>query len=133
MPELYLRCSQCEEPRHEDEFVRNKSKPGGRDSECLHCKQERELARKYGISLIQYQQLLHKQGGVCCVCMHEESQMRGGIPRALAVDHCHQCGAIRGLLCARCNKALGAFRDEPRDFAQSIVYLLNHAGAECKG
>ncbi len=127
MPRLYLMCSTCEAPRHETEFVRNKSKPGGRDSECLQCKQDRELSRKFGISLVQYHEMLHEQGGVCCICMGEEPRQRMGIPRALAVDHDHLTGEIRGLLCSGCNSALGLLKDRPRLIARAIEYLLAHA------
>ena len=52
-----------------------------------------------------YNTLLHRQGGVCAIC--------GSAPleRKLAIDHDHQTDKIRGLLCFRCNVAVGFFRD----------------------
>jgi hypothetical protein len=60
------------------------------------------LKKAYGLSLTKYDELLEKQQGVCAVC---ERVCSTG--RKLAVDHSHVTGKIRGLLCARCNLALG--------------------------
>jgi hypothetical protein len=57
--------------------------------------------RKYQLTAAEYDRLLEEQGGVCLVCRGEN------IDRRLAVDHCHETGAVRGLLCTGCNFAVG--------------------------
>ncbi len=76
------------------------------------------LKRNYGISVEQYDALLAAQGGVCALC---EKPPRSDI--ALHVDHDHATGRIRGLLCFRCNNALGDLGDDPDRMVAAAVYL----------
>lgn len=66
---------------------------------------EATLKQRYGITQADYEALLAQQNGVCAVC--------GEAPegRALDVDHCHETGQVRGLLCRSCNIALGMLRE----------------------
>jgi hypothetical protein len=84
-------------------------------------KKNRELTDTFGISLLEYEKLLKMQEGKCAIC--------DGIPQEnsnmLAVDHCHLTGKIRGLLCMRCNRAIGLFRDDPQLLRRSLEYLEN--------
>jgi hypothetical protein len=74
--------------------------------------------RRYGISLAEYDALLARQGGVCAICRRRQS------PRAkLCVDHCHLTGRMRGLLCRRCNLALGHLGDDQRTLIAALAYL----------
>lgn len=69
---------------------------------------ERRLLKVYGISLLQYDQLLTKQKGCCAICLKEASSFT----KNLCVDHDHVSGEIRGLLCNYCNHRLvGRHRD----------------------
>ena len=61
---------------------------------------------------------LEAQGGVCAICRQPRPE-----ERTLHVDHAHETGAIRGLLCFTCNNALGDFRDEPALFHAAAEYL----------
>ncbi|MBA3652914.1 MAG: endonuclease VII domain-containing protein [Actinobacteria bacterium] len=81
---------------------------------------EREgyLLRKYGITQARYDELLAKQGGVCAICDRPPSDKI-----SLHVDHSHGDGAIRGLLCFRCNNALGDLGDDPATLKRAIAYL----------
>lgn len=77
-----------------------------------------QLKRKYGITPEQYDALLAEQSGVCGIC--------GRPPRddiALHVDHDHTTGRIRGLLCFRCNNALGDFEDDHDRLGAALHYL----------
>ena len=76
------------------------------------------LKRKYGLTLEQYDAMLEAQGGVCAICRRPRPE-----ERTLHVDHDHDTGAIRGLLCFTCNNALGDFRDEPALFHAAAEYL----------
>lgn len=76
------------------------------------------LKRTYGITPEHYDDLLAEQGGGCGIC--------GRLPRddiALHVDHDHATGAIRGLLCFRCNNALGDFEDDYERLTAAVRYL----------
>ena len=76
--------------------------------------------RQYGITPTDYDRLLDKQGGGCAICGVEFGH--AGSPR-LAVDHCHQTGRVRGLLCSNCNQGLGKFGDDPSRLDRAGVYL----------
>ena len=76
------------------------------------------LKKKYGITLNDYEEILKSQNRVCAVC--QEFCNSG---RALAVDHCHISGKIRGLLCINCNQGLGKFKDSIKLLDKAIDYL----------
>lgn len=70
--------------------------------------------RTYGISAEEFDALLEKQGGVCAICV-------GPDPKHL--DHDHETGAIRGILCVNCNQGLGKFFDDPELLERAAAYL----------
>jgi hypothetical protein len=73
-----------------------------------------------------YDEMLQKQGGVCALCRRPESKLRkDGTPMNLSVDHCHKTGKIRGLLCYRCNVALGFLEDDVETLGRAIKYLTS--------
>lgn len=60
----------------------------------------------------------------CCICGRPESAKKpNGQPKRLAIDHCHVSGAMRGLLCQRCNTGLGMFDDDIVRLFNAIKYL----------
>lgn len=59
--------------------------------------------------------MMHEQGGVCAIC-------KGSLDKP-CVDHSHETGAIRGILCIPCNTGLGAFKDNTESLANAIEYL----------
>ncbi len=75
------------------------------------------LVRKFGIHEELYDMMLASQRGGCAICG------KGPTTKRLAVDHCHDTGEIRGLLCDRCNRGLGSFRDDPELLARASRYL----------
>ena len=75
---------------------------------------ERYLKRTYGMSHEDYMRLLEKQGHKCAICGGEGFVMDTQRHKVkLVVDHDHNTGAIRGLLCHNCNRALGLLHDKP--------------------
>jgi hypothetical protein len=78
------------------------------------------LRRTYGLEPTDYEEMLTAQGGVCAICEGEPGD------RPLDVDHDHSTGQVRGLLCHKCNKALGLLNDNV-DAAQR--YLEAHGAA----
>ena len=93
---------------------------------------DKTLRRKYGITLAQYDELFEAQGGVCALCKKGETTKRrkkGEGRERLAVDHCHDTGRVRGLLCFKCNTAIGSLGDTEAD-AQRVVDYLNTSERE---
>lgn len=72
-------------------------------------------ARRYGLSLADFRALQARQGNVCAICRRPA--------RMLCIDHCHVTGRVRGLLCRKCNSALGLYDDDPRLLHAAIEYL----------
>lgn len=77
------------------------------------------IHKKYGITWDQYQSLITAQNNLCAICNKGESPKR-----RLAIDHCHRTGRVRGLLCIKCNRALGYFGDDPAVVRAALGYLL---------
>jgi hypothetical protein len=122
-------CASCGNAKKPDEFYPDFRYKDQRSPRCLDC--YREANRKWGkehrtLSRIRalrstgvnrYDEILAEQLGVCAIC---------GLPpngRRLAVDHDHETGEIRGLLCAQCNFGLGNFGDDPLRLHAAISYV----------
>lgn len=88
------------------------------------------LRDKFGISLEQFNEMLEDQNGVCAICKKAETakDSRTGKTRRLHVDHDHVSGKVRGLLCTRCNFALGYALDDGETLANMIAYLAEAMG-----
>ncbi len=86
---------------------------------------ECNLRKKYGMGVKEYEIMFGMQGGRCLVCGEPETVCDGrGKLKRLAVDHNHDTGEIRGLLCQKCNQALGLLGENPviiRNLANYIV------------
>jgi hypothetical protein len=113
-------CNQCRASdekvrRHKSGFQRPPRRPG---EGYAH---PRWIRRKYGLSLEEYNEQLDAQGHVCAICHGINAS-----GRKLAVDHCHKTGAVRGLLCSKCNSALGYLNDDPQHVAAALEYLKWH-------
>jgi Recombination endonuclease VII len=87
------------------------------------------LMHYFGIDNEQYAKMLVAQGGVCAICDRPERMIRFGKVQALSVDHDHKTGDLRSLLCHACNKALGAFGDDPARLERAAAYLRHHAAS----
>lgn len=68
----------------------------------------------YHITLSEYQSLLAEQGGCCAICGRHESEINS--KRMLCVDHDHQTGQVRGIVCQICNMGLGAYENKKELF-----------------
>lgn len=80
---------------------------------------EQSLKYNYGLTMDEYKVKLEAQGERCAVC--------GEYPeKRLHVDHDHQTGAVRGLLCEWCNHAIGKARDDPARLRAMADYLERH-------
>lgn len=81
-------------------------------------RREQRLVKKYGISSVDYEDMAEPQHWCCKIC---DDPAHG---RALFhVDHCHATGKVRGLLCSKCNQAIGLLRDDPLLMRKAAVYV----------
>ncbi|MFI9235766.1 endonuclease VII domain-containing protein [Streptomyces sp. NPDC053079] len=88
-------------------------------------RQRWNLQNTYGITLDKYNAMLSSQGGVCAICEQDEPNTHGRTGRkfSLSVDHCHDTGRVRGLLCQKCNRAVGLLNDNVDLLRKAIDYL----------
>ena len=82
----------------------------------------RSIKHKYGISLQEYDQLLDHQKGACAICKTTPHTR-------LCIDHDHKTGRIRGLLCRKCNTAIGLLRESESNLLRAITYLRQETSA----
>lgn len=88
---------------------------------------ERRIQSTYGLEVDEHGWMFVNQGGVCAICHDQERSDRAhGI--GLVVDHNHETGVVRGLLCSRCNIALGLLRDDPSWALNAMGYLVRNDG-----
>jgi hypothetical protein len=76
--------------------------------------------KRFGITIEAYDHILKNQGDGCAICGNKTTDSTG---RLLSIDHDHDTGEVRGLLCHSCNVALGLFKEDPELLAEAIRYL----------
>jgi hypothetical protein len=90
-------------------------------------KTKEQRLKKYGLSYDQYNSIREKQNFCCLICKKHESEVPQGkalkTSHALHVDHNHDTGFVRGLLCTNCNTILGKCYDNPEILKSAIEYL----------
>jgi hypothetical protein len=139
-------CTKCSEVLALDRFYRNSRAKSGYQSNCKRCQDKltrawgarnpdrvRETstraARKrwrqnrglpaWGLTVSEYEELLAGQGGVCRICGKPPSVGR----YRFHLDHDHESGVVRGLVCNRCNSGMGFFGDDPVMLRRAAAYL----------
>lgn len=89
---------------------------------------EWNLQRKFGLTGEEYAALLAQQNGVCAICQGQETHVhKSGKVKALAVDHDHETGRVRGLLWMNHNQGIGRFQNSPRLLRAAADYLERRA------
>lgn len=138
-------CPKCKTEKSVEEFAKHKARYDGKSSYCKKCnsnayklwanknkqkvrdyyalltsdeKYELYLRKTYGIDIKQYNEMVKSQDYRCAICGLYQTEKR-----LLVVDHCHDTGVIRGLLCHNCNVALGNFKDNVQSLENAIDYL----------
>ncbi|UIW13254.1 HNH endonuclease [Arthrobacter phage Crewmate] len=128
------RCSGCGEVKPLEAFHKLHKAKDGRTARCGKCRSaaqtaryrqnptvtlDRQQAARYGVTVDHVEALKAAQGGKCAICGTDEPGGRG----RWHVDHDHESGAVRGLLCHHCNLGLGHFRDDVDALRAAIRYL----------
>ena len=79
---------------------------------------ERNLMKRYGMTTSDFDEWYNRQAGRCAIC-HTK-------PEILCVDHDHETGLIRGLLCNNCNRGIGLLGDNISRLRSAVGYLTAH-------
>lgn len=142
-------CSGCGETRPPEDFWKGSGK-GGRTAKCKFClrkeqpwdpakwtrmtpearearndrKKESHVRQRYGVTLEWFNEKLAQQNGKCALCDEPPTHNR------LHIDHDHRTGALRDLLCNRCNLGIGQFKDDPALLRRAADYVERHATSE---
>ena len=113
-------CKECSKIGQRDYYHRNRGDILKKHNtpDMARQKRARKLEQKYGLSISEYDDLVDMQGGRCAVCGGEP-----GVEKSLCVDHCHETGKIRGLLCSRCNRCIGQLGDDTVLLVAATRYL----------
>jgi hypothetical protein len=129
-------CNKCHIEKDVTEFHKNKVNEDGFQHRCKSCKKKYDVEwrkhrdktiernsnykRKYGITIEDYNKMFEEQHGCCVICGRHQTEMK----EILAVEHSHETGKVRGLVCNRCNIIIGFFEDYP----QLIITIKNYIG-----
>lgn len=108
-------CSSCGENKAIEEYGYRADKAYFRSTKCRTCVSLEARAAKYGVSVEWLRKETDRQAGCCPIC---------GRAAHLRVDHDHETGKVRGLICHNCNTGLGHFKDDPDWMMSAVAYLL---------
>ncbi len=111
-------CYGCRSWKAVAEFAVDRSRESGTASICKPCNNHRSKRSLYRLSAEEYANVISISE--CPICE------RSGVP--MEIDHNHTTGAVRALLCSRCNSALGMFCEDPELMRRAISYLEKHNG-----
>ena len=110
-------CSRCGIVKAREAFSVHNQARDKLTSECKVCLADSRRRRNYGLSQTEYEEL-QRRYPVCPICHNE---FKGA--KEPCVDHEHTTGTVRGLLCHRCNRALGGFMDDISRLQAAVDYL----------
>lgn len=109
-------CSRCAKTKNIEDFPINKSGRGGRNSTCKECKVENNQLRQFGITTSDALRITN----VCHVC-EKDLNLTGRV----CIDHDHNTGKVRGILCMSCNSGIGKLGDNKEGLERALRYISN--------
>lgn len=122
-------CRRCEHERRAEHrrMHRGRENAARRRNSTYVKYRSSNLKKNYGLSIADYEAMLKAQNFQCAVCGREDNENhRSGRKIPLVVDHDHETGKVRGLLCGSCNRGLGDFRESVTAMVRAIRYLKVH-------
>lgn len=131
-------CRQCKSSDGKTRYAANietarpKQREAGKKYYWRNKEKRRLLAKKrrvkylYGVSYETASAMLAMQNDACGICQKSLTVDAGAQKREWNVDHCHDTGKIRGILCSNCNTALGLMKENQKTLAGAIRYLKAH-------
>lgn len=129
-------CSKCKTEKPLSDYHKRNNRPCGVRSICKDCykgykykrregyEREYDLMKSYSITVQDYNEMYEYQNGKCKICEKGTDTM--GRKKHLCVDHNHGTGQIRGLLCDKCNRAIGLLGDSINTLKKAVSYLEEH-------
>lgn len=138
------RCNRCDAVKNKSAFYKRSQRRDGLDSTCKACRsrqfkvrnatpdaklkaREYKYRAKYGIGVADVDAMLAQQQGLCAIC---KVDVRG---ITFHVDHNHETGAVRSILCLKCNSLLGYAAEDPAILRSAIAYLERHSDVQTLG
>jgi hypothetical protein len=127
-------CSKCKIEKLSTEFHKRNNRPCGVRSICKQCykgyefkrrdgyMREYDLMKSYSITVDDYNRMFESQYGKCAIC-GTSSSVESSRKKYLCVDHNHETGKVRGLLCDKCNRGIGLLNDDIQTLISAIKYL----------
>jgi hypothetical protein len=113
--DIYSYCKECVKLRNKKWHADNPEKAKAKD--------HRAGCKRFGLTTVQYNDMLQVQQHLCKLCGKPETATRNGKVKFLAIDHNHSTGEVRGLLCGDCNMGLGKFRDNTLVLLKAARYI----------
>ena len=115
---LNKHCNDCIESKNRHKKPRKKV--------TYEKNREYNLKKKFGMTLDDFNKILNNQFGGCAICGDvSPAPVRSDQRHGFVVDHCHETGVVRAILCQSCNKAIGFLREDPTIAQRTADYLLN--------
>ena len=114
-PDRYLKATRAHAQKNREVMLARSKAWYAENKDRASATRRRNKLANYGLTLEQFSQLLETQAGACLICLDLMNQP--------VVDHCHASGAVRGLLCRKCNAALGLLKDSQEVLLRAAEYL----------
>ena len=139
----FKKCSKCQEHKPLEGYYSCPTMKSGYRSSCIECSKESSkrfkkspeqikaghLKHDYGLTVEEYAKMYKEQDGLCAICGKPETvRNHSHVISALAVDHNHETGRVRGLLCSNCNKGIGNLKEDETILLNAIEYLKKYSG-----
>ena len=115
-------CFPCKTIKPLSEYYLSNTRRDGLNNHCNECERNVNYKRRYGITLEEYNKMLAAQSGQCAICSKQNNHAYG--KTNLSVDHDHETGRVRGLICHTCNQGLRYLEDK-EFFSKAIKYIEN--------
>ena len=132
-------CCYCKIEKPLSEFPVRSSRKSGYQPYCKECHNKQkslnrnpemqrnwDIKKAYGITSEDYDKILESQNGCCAVCGKHADELKHKRKKFLCIDHCHDTGNVRGLLCDSCNRGLGLLGDNPDNMLAAYDYLIKN-------
>ena len=113
-------CMAC--TRSDNNARSHKLDPEKREAHRLRARKH-ALMKNYGLTYEAFHEMFEKQNGECAICTHPVHPTHEDRYQTGCVDHCHETGKVRGVLCWDCNVGLGKFHDDISKMRKAILYL----------
>ncbi len=116
-------CPCCKKNKDAKEYVRCPKNISGLATYCKQCQREKGYAdglKQYGMTLDDYNDMFDRQEGCCKICGRHQSELN----HRLYVDHNHESGQVRALLCSRCNLVVGIVEKNDIKAVQAYIAIV---------